>query len=44
MVEAGVVENVPTELLEDKKKHDDEDKKEDKTEDKQKGEEETEDE
>ena len=39
-----VVENVPTELLEDKKKHDDEDKKEDKTEDKQKGEEETEDE
>lgn len=32
MVEAGVVENVPTELLEDKKKHDDEDKKEDKTE------------
>ena len=44
MVEAGVVENVPTELLEDKKKHDDEDKKEDKTEDKQNGEEETEDE
>ena len=44
MVEAGVVENVPNELLEDKKKHDDEDKKEDKTEDKQKGEEETEDE